>query len=78
MVKKIKSPSCGPSWCDNHLFELNPLITNLYYKKKLRLRFCPKLNRYIFAYFRAYNTFDRILPQLNLDGKHYTPLFLLD
>ena len=77
MVKRMKSVSCGPSWCENHLFELNPMKSGLYYKKKLRLRLCPKHNKWLFRLFRAYNTFDKALPVLNCDNKHYTPFFIL-
>jgi hypothetical protein len=48
MVKKLKDSSCSPSWCVNHLFELNPLKSGLHFKKPFKFRLCPKHNRYPF------------------------------
>jgi hypothetical protein len=47
MPKKPKCDSCSSGWCKNHLLELMPMKhSDCYYRKKMRLRVCPKFNRY--------------------------------
>ena len=45
MPKKVKSTSCTSGWCKNHLFEMEGRKhSDCYYRKKLKLRLCPKHN----------------------------------
>ena len=45
MGKKVKSALCSSGWCVNHLFELLPLKnTDCHYRRKMKLRLCPKLS----------------------------------
>ena len=45
MPKKVKSSSCSSGWCQNHLFEMLPhKNTDCYYRKRMKLRLCPKHN----------------------------------
>lgn len=72
MGKKVKSALCSSGWCVNHLFELLPLKnTDCHYRRKMKLRLCPKLSA-------AGTTFQKIVPIVNKDGRHYTPCFILE
>ena len=46
MGKKQKCPTCSKGWCSNHLFQLTPIGKDLYHRKALKLRLCPRLNKY--------------------------------
>lgn len=48
--KKPKCPECSGGWCKNHIFELEPFKNSFcYYRKKMKLRLCPKHNSYQFT-----------------------------
>lgn len=72
MGKKAKSALCSSGWCVNHLFELLPLKnTDCHYRRKMKLRLCPKLSA-------SSNAFQKIVPIVNNDRRHYTPCFILE
>lgn len=50
MPKRQKCDSCSSGWCSNHLFSLNPLKNNLYFRKIQKVRLCPRLNKYFLSY----------------------------
>lgn len=51
MGKKQKSEFCSTGWCSNHLLEIHPLkSSDCYYKKKIKLRLCPKHNTFLSYY----------------------------
>lgn len=45
MPKRQKCSTCSTGWCSNHLFELKPIKTNLYFRKIQKVRLCPRLNK---------------------------------
>jgi hypothetical protein len=79
MPKKLRCSSCSTGWCKNHVFEINPLSTSLYYKRNFKIRLCPRLNKYLYEFIRRQsNKFEKIIPLLNSDKKFYTPSFYLE
>lgn len=46
MPKRLKSSTCSSGWCQNHVFEMNPIQTGLYFRKIQKVRLCPKYNKY--------------------------------
>ena len=45
--------------------------TDCHYRRKMRLRLCPKLTP-------SGTSFQKIIPIVNLDRRHYTPCFILE
>ncbi len=48
------------------------------FQEKIAVTTLSKAQQVQILPFRGYNTFDKVLPVLNRDNKHYTPLFILE
>ena len=48
------------------------------FQEKIAVTTLSKAQQVQILPFRGYNTFDKVLPVLNRDKKHYTPLFVLE
>lgn len=74
----VEKPPCPGRSCQDHIFELTSTMDRRL-RLDCKLEFCPKLSKYASRRrFSISKKYESIIPQLNADGKIYTPCFILE
>lgn len=73
-----EKPPCPGRQCQDHVFELASQGDRRL-RLDCKLEFCPRLSKYTCVRrFSISKKYESIIPQLNADGKIYTPCFILE